>query len=213
TGGNVALVGRKVENHGLISAKLGSVTLAAGKEAVLTFDNQGLLGVRVSREILQTELGVESAVNNSGEINAEGGRILLTGSVSQDIFSRAVNSEGLNAKTSVLMHNDGSFTLGGGADVVNTGTVHASVDRGDAGQIVVIGENVSHSGAIRADNQGSGKSGNIELHAHNTTLLTQQSTLSTTATQNAGGAIKVLGDRVGVFDESQINASGTQGGG
>jgi filamentous hemagglutinin family protein len=213
TGGNVVLVGQKVENQGLISAKLGSVTLAAGKEVVLTFDDQGLLGVRVSKEILKNELGMETAVNNSGTINAEGGRILLTGSVSQDIFSRAVNSEGLNAKTSVLMHDDGSFTLGGGAAVVNAGTLNASADSGDAGQIVVIGENIQHSGAILTDSQGSGKSGDIELHAKNTTLLTHQNTLSATAAQGTGGAIKVLGDRVGVFDESKINASGVNGGG
>jgi|GEM_PF-3074838 len=213
TGGNIVLVGRKVENQGLISAKLGSVTLAAGKESVLTFDNQGLIGVRVSKEILQHELGVESAVTNSGEINAEGGRILLTGSVSQDIFSSAVNSEGLNAKTSVVMHDDGSFTLGAGADVVNTGTLNASADSGDAGQIVVIGENIQHSGAILANNQTTGKSGDIELHAKITTLLTQQSTMSATALQGNGGTIKILGDRVGVLDKSQINASGTQGGG
>ena len=70
TGGNVALIGRHVENNGLISANLGTVNLAAGKEAVLTFDNNGVLGVRVSKEILQSELGVDPAVLNSGTIQA-----------------------------------------------------------------------------------------------------------------------------------------------
>ncbi len=50
-GGNVALMGRQVENNGLISATLGTVTLAAGKQAVLTFDNGGLLAVRVSQDV------------------------------------------------------------------------------------------------------------------------------------------------------------------
>jgi len=71
TGGNVALIGRQVENDGVIVANLGSVTLAAGKQAVLTFDQAGLLGVRVSEAILQDELGVDPAVLNSGEINAK----------------------------------------------------------------------------------------------------------------------------------------------
>ena len=35
-GGNVALLGRRVENNGLISANLGTVNLAAGKQAVVT---------------------------------------------------------------------------------------------------------------------------------------------------------------------------------
>ncbi|MCP4277098.1 MAG: filamentous hemagglutinin N-terminal domain-containing protein, partial [Gammaproteobacteria bacterium] len=46
-GGNVALIGKQVINQGVINARLGTVNLAAGKEAVLTFDRQGLLGVRV----------------------------------------------------------------------------------------------------------------------------------------------------------------------
>lgn len=214
TGGNVALIGKQVDNQGLISAKLGSVTLAAGKEAVLTFDNQGLLGVRVSKEILQDEIGVDTAVANSGDITAEGGRVLLTGSVSQDIFSQAVNADGLNAKTSVVMHEDGSFTLGAGADVVNTGTISTSSETADAGQIVVLGENVNSSGAILANSKTASTAGNIEVHSRDTTLLTEDST--TSATNNgagSGGQIKILGDRVGILDQSQINTSGTIGGG
>ena len=64
-GGNVALIGRQVENDGVIVANLGSVALAAGKQAVLTFDQGGLLGVRVSEAILQEELGVDPADRKS----------------------------------------------------------------------------------------------------------------------------------------------------
>ena len=77
--GNVVLLGKRVANEGLISATLGSVTLAAGKEAVLTFDPRGLIGVRVSKEILQEEIGLDAAVSNSGQINAEGGRVAAEG--------------------------------------------------------------------------------------------------------------------------------------
>ncbi len=45
-GGNVALLGRRVENSGLIAANLGSVTLAAGRQAILSFDDAGLLAGR-----------------------------------------------------------------------------------------------------------------------------------------------------------------------
>ncbi|MCR6653218.1 MAG: filamentous hemagglutinin N-terminal domain-containing protein [Cellvibrionaceae bacterium] len=214
TGGSVALVGRQVDNQGLISANLGSVSLAAGKEAVLSFDSQGLLGVRVSRAILQSELGVEAAVNNSGEITAEGGRILLTASVSQDIFSQAVNAEGLNAKTSVVMHQDGSFTLGAGADVINAGTLSTSSETAEAGDIVVLGENVNSNGAILANSKTANAAGNIEIHSRDTTLLTGNSTTSAINDgAGSGGQIKILGDRVGILDQSQINTTGTNGGG
>ena len=39
-GGNVALIGKQIKNEGLITANLGSVILASGKQSVLTFDNQ-----------------------------------------------------------------------------------------------------------------------------------------------------------------------------
>ncbi|VAW84687.1 hypothetical protein MNBD_GAMMA18-1219, partial [hydrothermal vent metagenome] len=214
-GGNVALIGKQVKNDGLIVANLGSVTLAAGKQAVLTFDQGGLLGVRVSKEILQEELGVDPGVINSGNIQAVGGRVLLTASTSQDIFSQAVNSGGLNQATSVVVHEDGSFTLGGGADVINTGSIDTSTALSDqnAGRIVLIGENVTSSGELFAD-ATDGRGGEIELHAKNTTLLTENSVTSARSETNGqGGLVKILGDRVGVFDQSTVDVTGADGGG
>src|SRR5690606_1126932 len=120
---------------------LGAVNLMAGNEAVVTFDQQGLVGVKISKEVLQDELGINAALINSGEISAEGGRVLLSASVSQDLFSQAVNHGELESTASVIVHEDGSFTLGSGADVVNTGRVSVSSSVDDAGEIVLIGEN------------------------------------------------------------------------
>ena len=75
-GGNVTLLGKQVTNEGVISAQLGSVNLAVGKAAVLTFDQQGLLGVQVTEAILQDELGIDPAVLNSGEIKRVKGQVL-----------------------------------------------------------------------------------------------------------------------------------------
>lgn len=214
-GGNVALMGRHVQNNGFISANLGTVNLAAGKEAVLTFDAQGLLGVRVTKEILQSELGVDPAVLNSGTINAEGGKVLLTASVSQDVFSQAVNTNGIQPATSVVVNADGSFTLGGGADVVNTGTIDTSttMSNENVGRIVLLGNNVTSSGTLKAD-AANGNGGEIELHAKNTALLTQQSmTTARSASNGNGGVIKVLGNKVGLFDQSTVDVSGVNGGG
>ncbi|PKG37157.1 beta strand repeat-containing protein, partial [Psychromonas sp. Urea-02u-13] len=213
-GGNVALIGKQVINEGLIEAHLGSVTLAAGKQAVLTFDSSGVLGVRVSKEILQEELGIDPAVVNSGEINAAGGRVLLTASTSQDIFSQAVNA-GIDEATSAVVHADGSFTLGGGSDVLNSGLVDVST--GDysqtAGQIVLIGENVTSSGELRADST-VGDAGSIELNSRDKTLLTDNSMTSAQGLNSGkGGEIKVLGGSVGLFDQSVVDVSGVEGGG
>lgn len=214
-GGNVALLGKQVSNEGVISAQLGSVNLAAGNAAVLTFDQTGMLGVQVTEAILQDELGIDPAVLNSGEINAQGGRVLLTASVSQDVFSQAVNSGELSQATSVVVNEDGTFTLGGGADVVNTGVVDVSTTalNQNAGQIVLLGENVTSSGIILAD-AGNADGGNIELHATDTSLLTENSITSAKSINNGkGGSVKVLGNNVGLFDTSKVDASGANGGG
>src|SRR5690554_3952411 len=213
TGGSVTLVGQQVKNEGLISAKLGAVNLAAGKEAVITFDASGLVGVRVTQEVLQDELGIDAAVINSGEINAEGGRILLSASTSQDIFSQAVNHGSLNSATSVAVHEDGSFTLGAGADVVNTGNLSVSSTSGGAGKIVLIGENVTTSGNIHAD-AATTNAGQIELHSVDTTLITDSAKITAKATSTGkGGDVKILGNKVGLLGNAQINASGANGGG
>lgn len=205
TGGSVVLVGTKVKNEGLISAKLGAVSLAAGKQAVLTFDRQGMLGVKVTKEILQSEIGIDAAVENDGFIDAAGGKVLLTSSVSQEVFSQAVNSGGLKSDTSVVVHDDGSFTLGGGADVLNTGTIAVS-DQSRAGDVVLLGENVRHTGVIEADS-AYGQAGKIELHAQDTLTLADAASVGATAA-NGGGDIKLLGDQIGVFDGASIRADG-----
>src|SRR5690606_38315011 len=109
TGGNVVLLGKNVANHGLIAANLGHVALAAGSEAIVTFDEQGLIGVRIDQETLADELGGDFAVENSGTIAAAGGKILLNASVSADLFSEAVNRGAMSGSIDAVVHDDGSF--------------------------------------------------------------------------------------------------------
>ena len=214
-GGNVALLGKQVKNEGLITAKLGSVVLAAGKQSVLTFDNQGLIGVKVTKEVLQEELGIEEAIVNDGEINAAGGRVLLTASTSQDVFSQAVNTNSLDQATSVVVNEDGTFTLGGGADVLNAGTIDVSSETNseNTARIILLGENITSSGIIKADTN-NGIAGEIEIHANNKTLLTENSIASARALLSGqGGLIKLFGNKVGLFDNSLVDASGINDGG
>ena len=215
TGGSVSLLGRQVENSGFISAYLGAVNLVAAKEAVLSFNSDGLMGVKVNKAILQDELGVNPALLNAGSIQAEGGRVLLSASLSQDVFSQAVNNGGLQAANSVVMHEDGSFTLGAGADLVNSGSIDVSASSSEmaGGQIVLLGENINHSGEIHADAINT-QAGSIELQARDTLLLTENSSTSTRAELGGlGGDIKLLGANVGLLDETLVDASGANGGG
>ena len=78
TGGSIGLLGKSVQNEGLISAKLGRVSMASGSEAVVTFDNAGLIGIEVTQEVLENDIGVDNATINSGNIEADGGQVLLS---------------------------------------------------------------------------------------------------------------------------------------
>ena len=190
TGGNVALIGKQVTNSGLISADLGHVVLASGSAAVVTFDDQGLIGVRVDEAALEQSVGV----SNSGFIEAAGGKILLTASVSEDLFSRAVNSGDLGGETEVVLHEDGSFSLGSGVDVVNTGALQVTAASGAPGEVVLAGQNVTQRGVVTADNHG-GDAGGIHLMAMDTVRLTGGGSLN--AQGNAGsGHIVLEGDQV-----------------
>ncbi|MEY4589399.1 MAG: hypothetical protein RL497_1475, partial [Pseudomonadota bacterium] len=212
TGGNISLIGQSVENNGLISANLGSVNLAAGKEAVLTFEPNGLIGVKITQEVLQKDLGVDAAIINNGEIKTEGGKVLLTASVSKDIFSQAVNTGELKQAKSAVVHEDGSFTLGGGADVQNTGAINVGGE-GKAGEAVIIGENITNQGTVSADSQTE-NAGKIEITAKNINETKDKGTVTAVAHKNGkGGDIKLLGDKVGLLDSAKIDASGANGGG
>ncbi len=213
-GGNVGLIGQQIINEGVISAQLGAVVLAAGKEAVLTFDNEGLIGVRVSKAVLQDEVGVDPSVLNSGEITSESGRVLLTSSISRDVFSGAVNSGGMEHATSVVVNEDGSFTLGVGGNTTNTGTIDVSgSNNAGAGKAILLGENIDNAGDVLADSL-EGDAGFIELHANDKVELSQEALISAQANGNGiGGQIQILGNKVGLFDTAQVDASGKNSGG
>ncbi len=202
-GGSVSLIGSSVENNGLISAELGEVNLLSGKEAVVQFDNDGFFRFAVTEESLN-----EIGVTNRGEIDSVGGKVLLTGSVSQDIFSGAVNTDTIESARSIVVDENGDVFLAGGNDVVNEGVINVSGNIG--GSVVAVGENAINTGSIKADGRVAGA---IEIYSENTTILSGQSVLSAHSSEGQGGDIRVLGNRVGILDESKIIASGAYSGG
>ncbi len=210
-GGSVSLLGQHVENHGVITAELGVVNFAVGNEAVVTFGGENFVGIRVTEAVVKDDIGVDPSIINTGEINAADGKVLLTASTSQDIFSNAVNHEDMDYGRSVVVHDDGSFTLGAGADVVNSGSISVSGDSG--GSVVILGENIEHSGSIHSDSDTSDHAGHIELHSATETRLTNEAIITANAYEGTGGDIKVLGSDVLLLDESTIKTNGESGGG
>jgi filamentous hemagglutinin family protein len=118
-GGYVALLGGQVSNSGTITAKLGSVALAAGQAVTLDFAGDGLLNVAVDQGALN------ALAANSGSIVADGGSALLTARAAGDLIGTVVNNTGLiQART--LQNKAGVIRLLGGMDAASGGTVQVA---------------------------------------------------------------------------------------
>ena len=153
----VYLIGRQVTNSGNISCPGGYVVMASGDRVFLGEPGTDVVLEMDTPDVPDPAQTLEgSGVLNEGTIDAAGGTIVLAAG---DIYSQAIS---------------------------NTGSLSASVETGDAGQITLTadGGTVINSGSIEAKSD-SGK----------------------------GGTVQVLGDRVGLFDAAEIDASGSNGGG
>ncbi len=88
-GGYVALLGASVSNEGVISARLGTVALAAGNAFTLDVAGDGLLNVVVNQG------AVNALAQNGGLIQANGGQVLLTAQSAGSLLQSAVNNTGV----------------------------------------------------------------------------------------------------------------------
>jgi filamentous hemagglutinin family protein len=113
-GGYIALMASHVSNQGVISAQLGSIALAAGTAATLTFSENSLVRLQVDQSLLH------SLAENSGLLRADGGQVLMTAGARDALVASVVNNTGVIEARTVGSH-EGSITLFGG---MSAGTVH-----------------------------------------------------------------------------------------
>ena len=132
-GGYVALLGAAVNNEGIISARLGTVALAAGTAITLDFAGDGLLNVLVNQG------RVNALIQNSGLITAEGGQVLLTAQAAGDLLHSAVNNTGV-IEAQTIENRNGTIRLladmqTGGVNVAGTLAAQGGEKSGDGGLI------------------------------------------------------------------------------
>jgi len=115
-GGYIALLGSAVENSGTILADLGSVALASGDAMTLSLDPAGMISVVVDQATASNMDSKESAVENFGEISANGGKVLLTAKALEGVFDKAINTQGVISATDLVEAN-GEVVLVGNGDI------------------------------------------------------------------------------------------------
>ena len=152
---------------------------------MVNFGKEQLLGIEVTEKVLENNEGLKAAVTNVGTIDAAGGAVLLTSSVSKSLFDHAVNNEGVIKAKSAEYSNGRIRLFGSGSSVLNTGTLDAS------------STNVA--------------GGSIKITSDSGVLLTQDSQVL--ATGETGGSVEISGESVLIDDQSLVSVSGRLGGG
>ena len=94
-GGEVTLIGKSVANEGVIMATAGRVNLLAGEQTTVDFDGDGLLRFKVDKAVIDNAAKLADQIANSGQINADGGQILISASAVAGVFDRAINNAGV----------------------------------------------------------------------------------------------------------------------
>ena len=132
SGNYVALLGGQVSNQGTITARLGTVALAAGEDITLDFAGDGLTSVTVNRGTLK------ALAENKQLIQADGGTVLLTAKAADRLIQAVVNNEGIIEARTV---DTSSGTIKLLADMNNGvvkvgGTLDASAPNGGNGGFI-----------------------------------------------------------------------------
>ncbi len=167
-GGYIALLSQAVNNQGIILADLGTVALAAGNKMTLALDSRDQISVVIDDAVQADVFGpdgqkMDSAIKNSGTIQANGGKLILTAKVLNNVFDYAVNNSGVVQATSLQNNNGVVEITASGAPVINTGKIQAS-----RVNINVLDSNFINEGQIISQyTAGLLNSGNISLQALN----------------------------------------------
>jgi filamentous hemagglutinin family protein len=148
-GSYVALIGGNVSNNGMITARLGTVALAAGNAITLDVAGDSLLNVIVNQG------AVNALVQNGGLIQADGGLVLLTTQAAGNLLQSVVNNSGLIQAQTIENHN-GTIKLladmqSGSVNVSGTLTALGGLNSGDGGFIETSASHVVVTGSAKID--------------------------------------------------------------
>lgn len=186
--GLVSLVAPRVENHGVIAAKLGKIQLSATDTFALDMAGDGLLQVAVTDE------DAKKLVKNTGYISAQDGVVALTAGRARNIVDSLVDNSGVIEAQS--MTRIGGKIILSGSHTKLSGTLDASGKTG-GGEILIGG-----------DYQGSG-----DIETSQVTEINDTAKILANATDEGdGGKVIVWADGATRF-EGKIEAKGGPNGG
>lgn len=204
-GGYVVLLGNKAGNEGTITAKLGTVSLAAGSAMTLGVAADGLLHVTIDKAALN------ALASNGGLVQADGGAVFISAKARDALLSTVVNNTGIVQANSVGYRNGRVLLDGGDSGIVNisgdvrvTGVAQATT----GGNIIATGDKVLVADRTRLDATGTSGGGSIyvgggwqggdpNIRQASGVYIAPSATLDASATQNGNGGTVVAWSNVG----------------
>ncbi len=183
-GGYIALLAPELRNEGVLSARLGTVALAAGDAVTLTIGDH--VAVKVDPAT------VDTLIEQKAMIRAEGGRVILSAKAASALLSGAVNVNG-TIEAGSLTRSGGEVVLEGSGAVTVSGNVKVAGTTG--GSVTVSGKAVKLTGAtIDASGKRGGGRVNVGSWESDKTEVDAASTLTASAKERGnGGNVTAIG--------------------
>lgn len=211
SGGVVGLIAGAVSNSGLITARLGSVTLGASRQFTLDFTGDGLISFPIDGQVLARAIGsdgqpVQALVANSGRI--EGSTVLLSGRAAQGLVQNVVDMSGVVVATNARDAGGAIVLDGGDGGVAISGALDASGSQGPGGTVSVSGGAIALTGAA-INATGTSGGGTVTLGGWSASSLVADgaTSIDVSATQQGdGGHVSVIAQENGFF--GSISARG-----
>lgn len=203
-GGYAVLLGKNVENNGLIAAKLGKIYLSSGEAFRMDMSGNDLIGVYI-------EKGADNALTtNTGKLHAEGGTIVMTAKNASDVIRQAVNNTGVIDASSISFEG-GKVILGAeNGEVINNGDINVSSQTNNAGTVEVKADNIINNGSIKANGLNGG---NIDLYANNLLQLKENTVIEANSFGygNGGNIMLISPNRAEAYKGALIQANSVYG--
>ncbi|WP_176442372.1 MBG domain-containing protein [Noviherbaspirillum humi] len=235
--GYIALLAPEVINEGVITARLGTVAMAAGEAISLDFRGDGVLGVSVDAATVKT------LVENRQMVIAEGGTVYLSAKAAGALGGVMVSNSG-TVKATSLANRGGVIRLEANGGVIdNSGTLSTAGEAGAAGGRIEVANRADadrpvgvlvHTGTMNADGNGAAggqialtldkllsagqisvngsSGGRIDAQLTGDLLETTSAKLSANGTDQ-GGSITMQSSGGRLFSSGRYEAKGHVGGG
>jgi len=210
--GSVILSASNVSNDGVIQANLGTVVLGGADAFTVDLAGDNLIRYQVTTPVSQTPKDangspVAALVANSGTIQANGGRVLMTARAARSVENSVINNTGMVEATSVSSRN-GEIILdaGDGGTVDDSGTLDASgkASGQTGGSVTVAATTINVADGAKIDASGDRGGGQVliggGLHGKGsmqhaiTTNIGKATIVADAITRGNGGTVAVWSD-------------------